>query len=166
MKTNKSISRVLAVLLIMLSSSYAFSQDEEVAVKESTTEEPSKWKFGMGFGMNFVGGTNLSLSPNLTYNVSDKVAFGGGLQWNYASIKDVRKTSTIGGNLLAFYYPNKTILTLLEFQELNVNTKVETEAGEVKDSSWESALFLCLYECNNPVCKYFFLVKNLRKLLV
>ena len=52
-----------------------------------TLKEPSRLKFGLGFGLNFVGGTNISISPNLNYAVSDKIAFGVGLQGSYSSIK-------------------------------------------------------------------------------
>lgn len=76
------------------------------------------------------------------YAVSDKVSFGAGLQGNYTAIKDVQSTTTFGINLLTQYSPVKKLITLVEFAELNVNTKQETLNGDIKDSFWESILFV------------------------
>ena len=99
-------------------------------------------KFGCGFGLNFLGGTNISLSPNLVYEISDKISLGGGIQGSYTSIKDVQKTTTIGFNIITFYNPAPKFTTLLEFAELNVNRTIEMPTGDVKDKFWESALFV------------------------
>jgi len=120
----------------------SFLQTNTVVLKDSVSQQPSNWKFGMGFGLNFVGGTNINLAPSLLYDVSEKITFGVGLQYNYSAIKDLKKTSTIGGSLSTFYSPTPRFLTLLEFAELNVTSKTETLNGEVKDSFWESALFV------------------------
>jgi long-subunit fatty acid transport protein len=119
-----------------------FSQTTEISVIDSTSQKSTKWKFGMGFGLNFVGGTNINLAPNLNYKVSDKVSFGVGLQYNYSSIKDLQTTSTFGGTVATMYSPIKKITTLLEFAELHVNTKRETPVGEIESTYWDSALFV------------------------
>ncbi|MEO6868059.1 MAG: hypothetical protein ABI168_00345, partial [Ginsengibacter sp.] len=98
---------------------------------------PKKLKFGMGFGLNFVGGTNISLSPNLTYPLTQKVSVGAGLQFNYASLKNVQKTTTLGVNALLYYTPVKKILTSLEFSEMHVNRNLQF--ANTKDNFWESA---------------------------
>lgn len=119
------------------------SLSRDMAMQTDTALENNKrWFFGCGFGLNFVGGTSLSLSPNVNYLVSEKVSIGVGLQGNYISIKDVQSTTTIGGNIIAQYMPVRILTTLLEFSQLNVSTKRETLAGEVKDDFWESALFV------------------------
>lgn len=118
------------------------SQTTAVSVIDSTSKQSSNWKFGMGVGLNFVGGTNISLAPNLNYKVSKKVSFGVGLQYNYSSIKDLQTTSTFGGTVATMYSPIKKITTLLEFAELHVNTKRETPAGETEYTYWDSALFI------------------------
>lgn len=51
--------------------------DAEKVVDSTIVKEEKRLKFGCGFGLSFVGGTNISLSPNLMYNVSDKVTIGG-----------------------------------------------------------------------------------------
>ncbi|MEB8328905.1 hypothetical protein OO009_06020 [Flavobacteriaceae bacterium KMM 6897] len=142
MKIKPSILKLLIVIGIMIYSENAFSQVTNIGVIDSTAKEPNKLKFGMGFGLNFVGGTNISLSPNLIYNVSNKVAFGGGLQGSYSAIKDLQNTTTFGGNIITQYTPIKKITTLVEFVELNVSTKTETPTGKVSENYWDSALFV------------------------
>lgn len=142
MAKNKSFLKIFMVIGIFTYNSIGFSQTTKVTVKDSTSQTPSNWKFGMGFGLNFVGGTNISLAPNLNYTVSDKIAFGFGLQYNYSAIKDLQSTSTFGGTVATFYSPIKKITTLLEFAELKVSTKTDTPEGETKNSYWDTALFV------------------------
>lgn len=136
------ILKLLLVTSIFFYNLNAFSQTTDLAVKDSIIQKTSKWKFGMGFGLNFVGGTNISLAPNLNHVVSDKITFGVGLQYNYSAIKNLQNTSTFGGTIGTFYSPIKKLTTLLEFAELNVTTKTETPEGETKDNYWDTALFV------------------------
>lgn len=142
MRFNKFSLTLLLSLCLFLFASSSFAQTNSVVLKDSISKKSSKWKLGMGFGLNFVGGTNISLAPRLLYDASKKVTFGVGLQYNYSAIKDLKKTSTIGGTLSTFYSPSQRFITLLEFAELNVTSKTETTDGEIKDSFWESALFI------------------------
>lgn len=133
---------ILITLCFFLALNFSYSQTNTIVVADSLSYKPSKWKFGMGFGLNFVSGTNINLAPSLLYDASVKITFGVGLQYNYSAIKDLKRTSTIGGTLSAFYSPTPRFLTLLEFAELNVTSKTETPEGEVKDDFWETALFI------------------------
>lgn len=153
MSRNNSFARLLMIIGVFVFSTSGFSQTDDTKITDSTSTKPvmemdsiskapSKLKFGMGFGMNFVGGTNINVSPNLIYNATDTFRFGGGLQFSLSSIKDVRSTTTIGANVIAFYDLGKTVTTLLEFVELNVATKDQTTEGEIKDNYWDTALFV------------------------
>ncbi|MCF7559369.1 hypothetical protein L3X39_01870 [Sabulilitoribacter multivorans] len=141
MKVNKLFFRLLFFAGFILFGKNGFSQTTNTIVLDSVAKEQKRLKFGFGFGLNFVGGTNINLSPNLTYKVSDKVSFGGGLQGSYTSIKNYQNTTTVGGNVLFLYSPIKKMSLLLEFVELNVSTKTETEQGTIKNNYWDSALF-------------------------
>lgn len=137
---NKS-SKITLFFLVLFSTTTMYSQTTSIAVIDSTSQKESKLKFACGFGLNFVGATNISLSPNLIYKASDKISLGAGLQGSYAAIKDLQKTTTVGFNVISFYTPSKSITTLLEFVQLNANTKIETPI-EAKNSFWDTALFV------------------------
>lgn len=142
MKNNTLLKNLILAIGIMLFSQNAISQTTEIAVIDSTSQKQKRLKFGVGFGLNFVGGTNISLSPNVSYNVSKKVAIGVGVQGSYSAIKDLQNTTTIGGNIISQYTPVKKITTLIEFVELNVATETETPEGKIKENYWDAALFL------------------------
>ncbi len=142
MKVINLLLKLFFALTVFLGSGQLLAQTEDTIATDSTSITEKKWRFGCGFGLNFVGGTNISISPNLTYSVSEKVSFGIGAQYSYVSLKDLRNTSTIGGNLGTLYRPSKKIVTLLELAQLYVTTKNETPEGEVKDTFWDTALFV------------------------
>ena len=114
----------------------------KIKVIDNVPKEPKRLKFGVGFGLSFVGGTNISLAPNLTYKLSEKISFGVGIQGSYSAIKDLQNTTTFGGNVSTLYSPIRKITALLEFAELNVTTKTETPDGEIEDNYWDAALFV------------------------
>ena len=115
-------------------------QMDSIRTVENPIEPTKKLNFGLGFGLNFVGGTSISVSPNLTYRINDQLSAGGGLLFNYTAIKDVQKTTTIGANLLVNYYPIEKLYTTLEFAEMHVNRNMEI--FNTKDEFWDSALFV------------------------
>lgn len=126
-----------ALFIVFLSSTLSAQ-----TVTDSIKPKEKKLKFGCGFGLNFVGGTSLSLAPNLTYKVSEKISFGAGVQGSYNKIKNLQNTTTFGANLLGFYTPIANLQTQLEFAQLHVNTTTESNLIEVKNSYWDSALFV------------------------
>lgn len=142
MKEFKLILKIILISGILMSGDIVMSQTTEVIVIDSTAQKPNKWKFGVGFGLSFVGGTNVSLAPNVIYNASEKFSFGVGVQGSYTAIKDLQSTTTIGGNVTGLYTPVKFLTTLVEFAELNVSRTTETPEGDVKDNFWDSALFV------------------------
>lgn len=116
------------------------AQTTQVVVVDSAAQQEPNLKFGLGFGLNFVGGTNISLSPNLVYIVSDRVNIGAGLQGSYTAIKDLQKTTTIGGNTMLQYNPSPRFTTLAEVVLLNVDTTFELD--DTKENFWDTALFI------------------------
>lgn len=133
---------LLSLLSFLGASQFAFAQVQMDSIKavDNPIEPEKKLKLGVGFGLNFVGGTSISLSPNLTYHLTDKFAFGGGLLFNYTAIKNLQKTTTFGANILANYYPIPKLLTTVEFAEMHVDRKNLITA--VDDDFWDSALFV------------------------
>ena len=104
--------RLILTIGIFVYSYNSFSQTSTDSIQKKKVDTlivkmGKKLKFGSGFGLNFVGGTNISISPNLTYNESNKVAFGLGVQFNYLALKDIQNTTTYGANTLFQYRPSK-----------------------------------------------------------
>ncbi len=130
------------VLGIFLFSVQTYAQVTEVTITDSTATTEKPLKFGCGFGLSFVGGTNIGLSPHLIYDISNKISVGAGLQGNYTSIKDLQKTFTYGANVIGQYNPIPKLTTLLEFVQLKVNTTTENIGGDIKKDYWDSALFV------------------------
>ena len=146
MKNQLPFWKIMICLCLLISCPKMFSQTAKDSITRNavdtiTIKEPKKIKFGCGFGLNFVGGTNISISPNLTYAISDKIAVGGGLQGSYASIKNLQNTTTFGANLSGQYNPIKKLTLLLEFAQLRVSTKKDTPTEQSTNSYWDSALF-------------------------
>ncbi len=106
----------------------SFSQTTKDGTAKKTTDtlivqEPKRLKFGCGFGLSFVGGTNISLSPNLTYKTSNKTAIGIGIQGSYAAIKNLQNTTTFGANIIGQYLPTKKITTFRICTTKSLNKK-------------------------------------------
>lgn len=140
-KTQKLI--LIIGLLVFSYNSYSQTNTDSIQKKkvdEIIVKTDKKLKFGSGFGLNFVGGTNISISPNLTYDVSNKVTFGFGVQYNYLKLKDIQRTTSYGANTFFQFRPSQKITTLLEFAQLRVSTKLEINDSE--RNFWDSALFI------------------------
>jgi long-subunit fatty acid transport protein len=129
-------------MAILLYSAETIAQTTTIAVIDSTSKKQPRLKFGCGFGLSFVGGTNISLSPNLTYVLSEKISIGGGIQGSYSAVKNLQNTITYGANVITLYSPIKKLTALLEFAELKVATETETPTGKVTNDYWDAALFV------------------------
>ncbi len=160
--------KIVFVLFLMSSTQQIYSQDVKEAPTKPQTDSVQKkekrLKFGCGFGLNFVGGTNINLSPNLTYKVNEKIAFSAGIQGSYAALKNIQNTTTYGASFSAIYLPIKQIQTSIEFVQLRVQTTNKTAPIEVTKSFWDSALFAGIgYNITKKIsvgAKYNFLYKE------
>ncbi|MDB2606150.1 alpha-ketoglutarate decarboxylase [Zobellia sp.] len=133
------LATIVAALFFSINSS---AQVTEISVPDSMSVVDKRLRFGFGFGLSFVGGTNIAVSPNLMYSLSNKVSIGAGLQGSYTSIKNLQNTFTYGGNIITQYQPIEKLILLLEFTQLKVNTKTEAITGDIEDDYWDSALFI------------------------
>lgn len=131
---------VLGFFFLKVQKTFAQTQIDSLKTVENPLNNEKNLKFGLGFGLNFVGGTSVSLSPNLTYRINDKMYAGAGLLLNYNAVKNLQTTTTIGANAIFNYYPIAKLLTMAEFAEMNVNRNNKVAA--MKDQFWDSALFV------------------------
>ena len=133
------------ILIMLVFGKAIFAQNSKDSVANNKTDstiinEPNKLKFGCGFGLNFVGGTNISISPNITYSLSNKISIGAGVQGSYLALKNVQFTTTFGGNVLGQLSLSKKIMATIEFVQLHVNTK--NEITSITRNFWDAALFV------------------------
>ncbi|RMA58801.1 hypothetical protein [Ulvibacter antarcticus] len=142
MKLFKFFIKAVIIIGVLLFSVDGFTQTTQIEVIDSTAQKQPRFKFGCGFGLSFIGGTNISLAPNIAYQYNEKFSLGVGIQGSYSAIKNLQNTTTFGANIITQYTPIKLLTTLIEFAELNVTTKTETANGETEDNYWDSALFV------------------------
>lgn len=131
---------LFATGLLMSVASFAQTQIDSIDTVESPLLPEKKLKFGFGFGLNFVGGTSVSFSPNLTYKINDQMSAGAGLLFNYNAVNNIQTTTTAGLNVLYYYYPIEKLLTTAEFAEMYVSRNMKYLG--VKDNFWDTALFV------------------------
>lgn len=152
-------------MISQLSTSQVKNDTINKTSKDSLFLKPDKkLKFGCGFGLNFVGGTSLSISPNLNYSLSEKTSFTVGLQTSYNEIKNLQKTFTYGANAGIIYAPIKKINLMTEIVQLKVKTTSEVSGIQSTKEFWDTALFAGLgYNITNKIsvgAKYNFLYKK------
>ncbi|MBS4044299.1 MAG: hypothetical protein KGZ59_10825 [Chitinophagaceae bacterium] len=141
----KKIKVILLLIVSTLIVNQELQSQEQNKSIENTKQDTSnissakKAKFGCGFGLNFVGGTNLNVSPNIIFPITNKMSLGAGLQFNYLSIKNFQTTTTIGANALLQYNLSNKIMTTLEFVQLRVSTK--DKITNAINNFWDTALF-------------------------
>ncbi|MEP2279142.1 hypothetical protein, partial [Maribacter sp.] len=68
----KLVLNITFCFIFFILTDQAFAQATNISVVDSAATVEPKLKFGCGFGLSFLGGTNITLSPNLSYDVSDK----------------------------------------------------------------------------------------------
>jgi len=107
---------------------------------------------GLAIGNNF---TDIGIAPSGIYNLTDQVALGAGLQFNYVKSKDYYESTSYGINLIGLYSPLPEIQLSLELEQLRVNNNVDLYyqgfyQGKLKDNFWNTGLFVGAgYRTNN-----------------
>lgn len=106
-----------------------------MAQEEGAEEGPSnRWFFGGNFGLTFGDYTLINVSPQIGYRFTERVAAGGGVNLQYASIKErdwngdaLRKVSqgVTGLNLFGRLYPIQNIMLQLQPEANYVFGKVK-----------------------------------------
>ncbi|WP_394747415.1 alpha-ketoglutarate decarboxylase [Spongiimicrobium salis] len=112
------------------------------------------WKnvrFGGGLGLGFGNDTfNGVLAPSGIYEFNQQVAVGLGLSVNYAKFAEDRLLA-YGGNLLSLYNPLPFLQLSEEFEQLRIQRRLATFAGDITDNYWSPALFLGVGYTNRNV---------------
>jgi hypothetical protein len=139
-----SISLKIVFLIVLNFNMYS----QQTPVK---SEFWSKVQFGGGLGVNFGNNfTNVTIAPSAIYNFNEYVSLGTGLQYSYVKQKDVYSSNIFGASIIGLFNPIETIQLSAEIEEMNVNNNYESGSSTIKDSFWNTALFVGAgYRMNN-----------------
>ena len=116
----------------------------------------SRVQFGGGLGLSIGNNfTNIGISPSGIYNLSEQVAVGAGLQFNYVKSKNYYESASYGIHIIGLYSPIPEIQLSAELEQLRVNNTIDMYylgryEGKFKDNFWNTGLFLGAgYRSNN-----------------
>jgi long-subunit fatty acid transport protein len=138
-----SIQKSFFILLFFVFSNFTFSQ---VTTPNSPNTKSDFWQdvqFGGGFGLGIGNGyTNITIAPSAIYNFNQYFSAGLGLQYSYLKQKSVYSSNVFGGSIIGLINPIEEIQLSVELEEMNVNNTYQYSGGNLKDSFWNTALFL------------------------
>lgn len=133
-----------AILLLAFCFSNRALQAQEASLPKAKTG--AFWEnvqfgggLGLGIGNNF---TNISVAPSAIYNFNGQFALGTGLQYSYLKQKNYYSSNVYGASLIGLYNPLEMIQLSLEVEEVNVNNKYYDLGGDLKDSFWNTGLYV------------------------
>ena len=122
-----------------------FAQQNQEGYIPQTTNFFSDVKLGGALGLSIGNGfTNIAIAPTALKPVTEQLAFGAGLQFNYLKSKGFYESTSYGVNLLGIYSPAEMIQLSAEVEQLRVNnTLIDNHVSFYhKESFWNTALFL------------------------
>lgn len=110
-----------------------------------------KVQFGGGLGLAFGNGySNISVAPSGIYNFNEKIALGMGLQYSYVKQNGFYQSHIYGGSLISLFNPIEKVQLSAEIEQLRVNSSFPSNIQNIKESFWNTALFLGAgYRTNN-----------------
>ena len=110
-----------------------------------------KVSFGGGIGLNIGSGfTNIAISPSAIYNINPYFSAGLGLQGSYVSSRNNFNSIIYGASVIGLANPAAMVQLSAEFEQVRVNTTLNSFPVDMKENSWNSALFLGAgYRSNN-----------------
>lgn len=111
---------------------------------QNTAQKSDFWnrvRFGGGIGINFSnGGFNGSIAPSAIYQFNDAVAAGLGANVNFFQFNN-QKFWAYGPSAILLGNPIPQIQLSAEFEQLRVNSSIETTGGTIEQNFWAPALF-------------------------
>lgn len=130
------------LLFFILHISFMSTLTAQVEPKKNLFWE--KVRFGGNLGLDFSGNsTSIILGPSAVYQVNEQFSAGAGINFGYSSFRrpDAKQTN-YGGRLIALYNPTRQLQLIGELEQNFVNTTVEAQGQDFKDSFNFPALYL------------------------
>ena len=133
--------KTISIVAILLVSSICFSQQ-----KNPDSPQNDFWKnvqFGGGVGLGIGSGySNINIAPSGIYNINKYVSTGLGIQYSYVSQRDLFKSNIYGASIIGLFNPIQEAQISVELEQLRVNNTYPQFLPQIKDSFWNTALFL------------------------
>lgn len=130
-------------LFILLTFSCSFYAQEEPLPKAKTGDFWEHVQVGGGFGLAIGNDyTDITIAPSAIYNFNEHFALGTGLQYSNLKQKHYYFSNVYGGSLIGLYNPIEEIQLSLELEEVNVNNQYMDLGGNLKESFWNTGLFV------------------------
>lgn len=112
---------------------------------QNPTQKSQFWnkvRFGGGIGFNFSnGGFNGSIAPSAIYQFNEVFAAGLGANVNFYKFNS-QKFWAYGPSAIVLANPIPQIQLSGEFEQLRINSSVQTVAGTIENDFWSPALFI------------------------
>ncbi|TMM58343.1 alpha-ketoglutarate decarboxylase [Maribacter algarum] len=112
---------------------------------QNPTQKSDFWnkvRFGGGIGFNFSnGGFNGSIAPSAIYQFNDYIAAGIGANVNFFKFNN-QKFWAYGPSAVVLGNPIPQIQLSAEFEQLRINSSIQTIGGTLERDFWSPALFI------------------------
>lgn len=137
-----SVNKTLFQLVFLMVSITIYAQETPLP-KAKTGAFWENVQFGGGLGLGIGNDyTNISVAPSAIYNFNEYFALGTGLQYSYLKQKNYYSSNVYGGNLIGLFSPIEMVQLSVELEEVSVNTTYRDLGGNLKDSFWNTGLYL------------------------
>lgn len=131
------------LLVIFLMASALFYAQNTSLPKAKTGQFWENVQFGGGLGLSIGNDyTDVTVAPSAIYNFNDHFALGTGLQYSRLKQKHYYSSDVYGGSIIGLYNPIEEIQFSLELEEVNVNNQYMDLGGTLKESFWNTGLFI------------------------
>jgi hypothetical protein len=133
----KSSKKQFFILFLIIGWASCFAQNPN-----AKSDFWNRVRFGGGIGFNFSnGGFNGSIAPSAIYQFNEVFAAGIGANVNFFQFNN-QKFWAYGPNVILLANPIPQIQLSGEFEQLRVNSSIQTSGGTIEDDFWSPAFFI------------------------
>lgn len=142
---------VLFIILLFFATYTTKAQQTVTGLEQVPHPFWSQVRYGGSIGLAFGNGFfNGQLSPSAIYDFNSIVSTGVSLTGAYAKQNNFTATS-LGGSVIGMLRPIREIQLSGEYQQLNINRRLELDGSNARDRYWVPALFLGIGYNTGPV---------------
>lgn len=133
--------KTISIIFILFISNNLTAQ-QQLTPGNSNSNFLDKVQFGGGLGLSLGSGyTDISIAPSAIYNFNEYFAMGLGVQYTYASQKNLYNSNLYGGSVITLFNPIPEIQLSAELEQLRVNVS-GIGPNDFSNNFWNTGLFL------------------------